>query len=56
MEEIENPVLLLAVGVAGLVVNLIGLMLFHNHVHGEPHNFCGNASCVYIYVSVSVLR
>ena len=31
VEKIENPKLLLIVGGAGLLVNLIGLILFHNH-------------------------
>ena len=31
VEKIENPKLLLIVGGAGLLVNLIGLLLFHNH-------------------------
>ena len=31
VEEIENPKLLLIVGGIGLLVNLIGLLLFHNH-------------------------
>ena len=31
VEPIENPILLLIVGAAGLLVNLIGLALFHNH-------------------------
>ena len=31
VEPIENPKLLLIVGGAGLLINLIGLLLFHNH-------------------------
>ena len=31
VEPIENPKLLLIVGGAGLLVNIIGLFLFHNH-------------------------
>jgi zinc transporter 1 len=34
VEEIEQPILLLAVGGAGLGINVIGLCLFHNQVHG----------------------
>ncbi|KAK7098804.1 uncharacterized protein [Littorina saxatilis] len=37
VEEIEKPVLLLIVGVLGLVINLIGLALFHNQTHGHSH-------------------
>lgn len=35
VEPIENPILLLIVGAAGLLVNLIGLALFHNHGHSH---------------------
>lgn len=35
VEEIENPVLLLAVGGSGLLVNVIGLIIFHGDVHGK---------------------
>ncbi|XP_076471147.1 proton-coupled zinc antiporter SLC30A1-like [Babylonia areolata] len=37
LEHIERPILLLAVGVGGLLVNLIGLGLFHKHAHGHSH-------------------
>lgn len=40
-EEIENPDWLLYVGIAGLVVNLIGLALFHNVSHGHGHSHGG---------------
>ncbi|XP_054167652.1 uncharacterized protein LOC128965023 [Oppia nitens] len=36
-EDIHQPYLILAVGVVGLVVNLIGLMLFKGHGHGHSH-------------------
>lgn len=38
-EEIHRPQLLLIVGGAGLLVNLIGLLLFHEHgsAHGHSH-------------------
>ncbi|KAJ8984426.1 hypothetical protein NQ317_012489 [Molorchus minor] len=38
-DTIHEPTLLLAVGVIGLVVNLIGLLLFHEHgsSHGHSH-------------------
>lgn len=36
-EELHNPQLILAVGVIGLVVNIIGLALFHQHGHGHSH-------------------
>jgi len=31
IERIENPLLVLYVGSAGLVINLIGLIMFHEH-------------------------
>lgn len=36
-EEIHDPVLILYIGVAGLLVNIIGLFLFHHHGHGHSH-------------------
>ena len=37
-EEIHDPVLILVVGSMGLVVNLLGLCLFHEHGgHGHSH-------------------
>ncbi|GAA6111525.1 zinc transporter 1a [Tachysurus ichikawai] len=35
--EIENPLVVIAVGAAGLVVNLLGLCLFHGHAHAHSH-------------------
>ncbi|KAF5888273.1 zinc transporter 1-like isoform X1, partial [Clarias magur] len=35
--EIENPIVVIAVGAAGLVVNLLGLCLFHGHAHSHSH-------------------
>ncbi|XP_060773881.1 proton-coupled zinc antiporter SLC30A1-like [Neoarius graeffei] len=35
--EIENPIVVITVGVAGLVVNLLGLCLFHGHAHSHSH-------------------
>ncbi|XP_053737798.1 zinc transporter 1a [Synchiropus splendidus] len=38
--EIESPVVLVGVGAAGLVINLLGLCLFHGHAgggHGHSH-------------------
>lgn len=34
---IEDPKLVLWVGLAGLLINLIGLFLFHEHSHGHGH-------------------
>jgi len=31
---ISNPVLILGVGIAGLISNILGLFLFHDHGHG----------------------
>ncbi|KAL6939627.1 hypothetical protein ACO0RG_003472 [Hanseniaspora osmophila] len=36
-QEIGNPKLILGVGTAGLVSNLIGLILFHDEGHGHSH-------------------
>ena len=36
-ESLKNPVLVLIVGAVGLAVNVIGLMLFHEHGHGHSH-------------------
>ncbi|MCI4389586.1 hypothetical protein PGIGA_G00099650 [Pangasianodon gigas] len=35
--EIESPLVVIAVGAAGLVVNLLGLCLFHGHAHSHSH-------------------
>lgn len=49
VEPIENPKLLLIVGGAGLLINIIGLFLFHNHGHshggggGHGHSHGGTA-------------
>ena len=37
VEEIHNPWLVLIVGGAGLLVNVIGLFMFHGHGHGHSH-------------------
>ncbi|ODV88518.1 hypothetical protein CANCADRAFT_32092 [Tortispora caseinolytica NRRL Y-17796] len=34
---VTNPLLILCVGSAGLVSNLLGLVLFHDHDHGHGH-------------------
>lgn len=36
-EEIHNPILVLIVGVVGLLINVVGLILFHKHGHGHSH-------------------
>jgi len=36
-DVIEQVDLLLYVGIAGLVINVIGLALFHGHGHGHSH-------------------
>ncbi|XP_046331868.1 zinc transporter 1-like [Haliotis rufescens] len=46
VEEIDDPKLMLIVGVCGLVVNLIGLALFHQHGHshgGVSHSHGGGS-------------
>lgn len=37
-EDIDNPVLILVVGVLGLLVNLIGLCIFRHHHGGGGHS------------------
>jgi len=37
-EEIHNPQMILWVGTMGLIVNLIGLCLFHQHGSGHGHS------------------
>lgn len=37
-DKIHDPVLILYVGVAGLIVNIIGLFLFHEHAVGHSHS------------------
>lgn len=37
-EEIHNPEMILWVGTMGLIVNLIGLCLFHQHGSGHGHS------------------
>ncbi|KHC55308.1 cation diffusion facilitator family transporter, partial [Candida albicans P60002] len=36
-QEISNPKLILIVGIAGLVSNGVGLVLFHEHGHSHSH-------------------
>lgn len=36
-QNISNPLLIVAVGSAGLASNIIGLFLFHEHGHGHSH-------------------
>ncbi|CAB1335520.1 unnamed protein product [Coregonus sp. 'balchen'] len=39
--EIESPRVVIGVGAAGLLVNLLGLLLFHGHAgHGHSHGGC----------------
>ncbi|AMD20223.1 HDL521Cp [Eremothecium sinecaudum] len=37
-QEITNPKLVLYVGTAGLLSNILGLFLFHDHGHSHSHN------------------
>ena len=41
-ESINNPILVLIVGAIGLLVNVIGLVLFHRHGHGHSHGGGGH--------------
>lgn len=40
-QEINNPKLILYVGTAGLVSNIVGLFLFHDHGHSHGHSHGG---------------
>nr|XP_045624705.1 zinc transporter 1-like [Procambarus clarkii]XP_045624716.1 zinc transporter 1-like [Procambarus clarkii]XP_045624724.1 zinc transporter 1-like [Procambarus clarkii]XP_045624733.1 zinc transporter 1-like [Procambarus clarkii]XP_045624742.1 zinc transporter 1-like [Procambarus clarkii]XP_045624750.1 zinc transporter 1-like [Procambarus clarkii]XP_045624752.1 zinc transporter 1-like [Procambarus clarkii]XP_045624760.1 zinc transporter 1-like [Procambarus clarkii]XP_045624767.1 zinc transpo len=42
-EELHNPQMILIVGVIGLIINLIGLGLFHEHGHGHSHGGHGHS-------------
>ena len=46
VEEIEKPSLLLIVGATGLLVNVIGLFMFHNQVHGELASVLNRERCL----------
>ncbi|CAK8685194.1 unnamed protein product [Clavelina lepadiformis] len=38
IEPIDQPLLVIIVGSVGLLINLIGLVLFHGHSHGHDHS------------------
>jgi len=40
-EELHDVVLILGVGIAGLVINLVGLLLLREHGHGHSHGLSG---------------
>ena len=42
-EDIHDPKLILVVGALGLVVNLLGLCLFHEHGGGHGHSHGGHS-------------
>ncbi|XP_045136293.1 zinc/cadmium resistance protein-like isoform X1 [Portunus trituberculatus] len=42
-EELHNPQMILIVGVIGLIINLVGLVLFHEHGHGHSHGGHGHS-------------
>ena len=42
-ESIHNPVLVLIVGTLGLLINVVGLILFHQHGHGHSHGGHGHS-------------
>ncbi|XP_054841393.1 proton-coupled zinc antiporter SLC30A1 [Eublepharis macularius] len=42
--EIQQPMVVIVVGVAGLLVNLLGLCLFHQHGGGHGHSHGGGSS------------
>jgi len=43
-KEIEHEDWMLYVGIIGLVINLLGLLLFHQHSHGHGHSHGGSSS------------
>jgi len=43
-EKIEHEDWMLYVGITGLVINLLGLLLFHQHSHGHGHSHGGSSS------------
>lgn len=43
VESIHNPVLVLIVGTLGLLINVVGLILFHQHGHGHSHGGHGHS-------------
>ena len=47
IERIENPKLLLIVGSAGLLINFLGLALFHNH---------GMCNCCYYFIVLPAIN
>ncbi|KAL4938226.1 hypothetical protein BDV06DRAFT_201392 [Aspergillus oleicola] len=42
-QEVKNPKLVCIVGCAGLVSNILGLVLFHDHSHGHGHSHGGHS-------------
>ncbi len=42
-ESVHSAMLVLFVGIAGLIVNVIGLFLFHQHGHGHSHGGGGHS-------------
>ncbi|XP_014453485.1 proton-coupled zinc antiporter SLC30A1 [Alligator mississippiensis] len=42
--EIQQPLVVLVAGVAGLIINLLGLCLFHQHGHGHSHGHAHGAA------------
>lgn len=43
-ENIKEPRNVLIVGVIGLVINIIGMCLFHGHAHGHSHGGIDNTT------------
>ena len=43
VEAINNPLLVLIIGGVGLLVNVIGLFMFHGHGHGHSHGGGSNS-------------
>ena len=43
-EDIHDPEMILIVGSLGLIVNLLGLCLFHEHGHGHGHSHGGHSA------------
>lgn len=43
IEPISHPLIVLGVGAAGLVINIMGLIIFGGHAHGHSHGHNHNS-------------
>uniref|UniRef100_A0A096LVS5 Solute carrier family 30 member 1a n=1 Tax=Poecilia formosa TaxID=48698 RepID=A0A096LVS5_POEFO len=54
-QEIDSPMVVVWVGAAGLLVNVLGLLLFHGHA-GGGHSHGGNSQEAHSYLEKQCLR